>query len=130
MLYRRRDHQKEHSDAGRRDISTQDSHDHGPRQHNEATIPDFTQQELRKAIKQLKTGRCKDTAGITAELLKAGGATLEQHLLKLYNDVIKPTQQAPEQWRRTTISVLHKSGDPALPQNYRPIAIIPVLYTN
>ena len=77
---------------------------------------------------QLKSGKCKDTAGITAELLKAGGDVIESHLLKLFNDIITPGQEPPEQWRRTTISVIYKSGDPQLPQNYRPIAIIPLLY--
>ena len=92
------------------------------------SIPPFTDDELHQAVKQLRNGRCKDTAGLTAELLKAGGRTIEQHLLKLFNDILAPEQTPPEQWRRTTISVIHKSGDPQLPNNYRPIAIIPLLY--
>ena len=34
----------------------------------------------------------------------------------------------PETWRKTIIKVLYKSGDSKLPQNYRPIASIPILY--
>ena len=79
-------------------------------------------------MKHLKNGRCRDTAGLTAELLKAGGETIVQHLLKLFNDILTPDQTPPEQWRRTTISVIFKSGDPRLPGNYRPIAIVPLLY--
>ncbi|CAK0843765.1 unnamed protein product [Prorocentrum cordatum] len=59
-----------------------------------------------------------------AEMLKIGGPAPEQTLLKLYNDVLKPNSEAPEQWRRTNIAVVYKAGDPSQPQNYRPIAII------
>ena len=34
----------------------------------------------------------------------------------------------PAQWRKTQFAVLYKSGDAQLPQNYRPIAAIPLLY--
>eukprot|EP00959_Pyramimonas_sp_CCMP1952_P400890 8400260-Pyramimonas_sp.AAC.1 len=77
---------------------------------------------------QLRNGKCKVTAGITAELLKAGGDVIESHLSKLSDDIITPGREPPEQWRRSTITVIYKSGDPQLPPNCRPIAIIPLLY--
>ena len=61
-------------------------------------------------------------------MLKEGGTTLREHLLQLYNDIIQTDALPPKQWKQTTITILHKSDDPKLPQNYRPISIIPVLY--
>ena len=94
---------------------------------HDAIVP-FSMEELIAGLKQLRSGRCKDTTGLLAEMLKAGGTTLHLHLLRLFNDVIKPTATPPSQWKKTTISVIYKSGDAQLPNNYRPIAIIPLLY--
>ena len=56
------------------------------------TIQPFTEQELDKAISQLRNGRCRDTTGLIAEMLKEGGPTLRTHLLRLYNDVLQRFQ--------------------------------------
>ena len=91
-------------------------------------IRPFSLEEVSIAINQLGNGRCKDTTFLIAEMLKAGGPTLHSQLQRLFNDVISPDATPPTQWKQTTISVIYKSGDPQLPSNYRPIAIIPVLY--
>ena len=114
-LYRRR---PTHDEA-----NTTDDHRHQPQE-----IPPFSLQEVTTAINQLRNGKCKDTTGLIAEMLKNGGSTLHIHLQQLYNDVISPTATPPAQWKQTTISVIYKSGDAQLPNNYRPIAIIPLLY--
>ena len=80
------------------------------------------------AIAQLRVEKAKDTTGIMAEMVKSGGTQLHKHLLRLYNDITKPHAEPPMQWKQTTITIIHKSGDMALPQNYRPIAVIPLLY--
>eukprot|EP00959_Pyramimonas_sp_CCMP1952_P171900 3591799-Pyramimonas_sp.AAC.1 len=36
-------------------------------------IPEFSMEELRTALQQLKAGRSTDTCGIAAEMLKRGG---------------------------------------------------------
>ena len=92
------------------------------------SVDPFSDDELDAALKQLRNGRCQDTTGLLAEMLKAGGPTLHSHLLRLFNDVTRPSATPPDQWRQTTISVIYKSGDPQLSNNYRPIAIIPLLY--
>ena len=91
-------------------------------------IPPFTLNELNVAITQLRNGRCRDTTGLLAEMLKLGGDTLRKHLLQLYNDILQPDAQPPDAWKQSTISIIFKSGDPQLPNNYRPISIIPLLY--
>ena len=42
--------------------------------------------------------------------------------------MLLPNATPPAEWKYTTISVIFKSGDPQLPNNYRPISIIPLLY--
>ena len=88
----------------------------------------FTRAELVSAIKGLKGNKCKDTAGIKAEMLKMGGESLVDVLLELYNRVVTQTMEIPKSWKHSVITVLYKSGDAMLPQNYRPICIIPILY--
>ena len=104
-----------------------DTSDHSETNGNDEITP-FSAEELDKALSQLRSGRCRDTNGILAEMLKEGGGNLRSHLLQLYNDVTSQHSTPPQQWKQTTISVLYKSGDPLLASNYRPIAIIPVLY--
>ena len=88
----------------------------------------FTRSELLSAIKGLKSNKCKDTAGLKAEMLKAGGERLVDVLLDLYNRVLTKNMEIPKSWKHSVITVLFKSGDAMLPQNYRPICIIPLLY--
>ena len=91
-------------------------------------IPPFQMEELITETKKLKKGRCKDGSGLIAEMIKSGGSVLASTLLDLYNEVIKPDASIPETWKRSTISVIFKSGAVDLPLNYRPITIIPLLY--
>ena len=49
-------------------------------------------------------------------------------LLELFNNVLLEKNGPPAAWKHSVISVIFKSGDPTLPQNYRPICIIPLLY--
>ena len=105
-----------------------DKHSDTTQTHNDNTddcIPAFTSQELGKALGQLKTGKAADSNGIVAEMLKTGGYTLREALLHLYNAIIQPNSPSPSNWHHTIIKVLHKSGPPQLPQNYRPIVYKP-----
>ena len=85
-------------------------------------------QELVQAMRRMKNGKAKDGSGVVAEMVKQGGRTLHEAILKLFNDVLVPGALPPESWRRTRLKVIFKKGDPKLPNNYRPIAILPVLY--
>jgi hypothetical protein len=49
-------------------------------------------------------------------------------ILDVFNDVMRPGEEAPVSWRSSRLVVIFKKGDPALPSNYRPIAILPILY--
>jgi hypothetical protein len=95
---------------------------------NHTAIPPFTRAELDEQLRSLKNGRAKDSSSIIAEMLKQGGETLTSVLLSLYNQIITPGTSPPAIWKQSIVMVLHKSGGTELPQNYRPITIIPLLY--
>ena len=101
---------------------------HNDYDNDNSSILPFTMKELCKALQYLKKGKAPDGTGIVAEMLQSGGHTLKEILLQLYNTIVQPQQPPPDTWRHTLIKVLHKSGDARLPQNYRPIATIPMLY--
>ena len=57
--------------------------------------PDFTVQELSKAISELKHGKCTDPHGFTREIFKRGGKDLTLSILKMVN-TIKNTKDCPQ----------------------------------
>ena len=117
-LYARRESDQPERLRRQAETSTKDSE----------TILPFSMEELGTGLKQLKNGKSADVVGVAAEMLKNGGCSLQAALLNLYNDIIKPGAVAPQAWKQTQLKVLFKSGDPCLPQNYRPISIIPLMY--
>ena len=60
-------------------------------------------------------------------MLKVECQHLQEMMLDVFNDVLLG-QAPPEQWRETRLTVILKKGDAAEPSNYRPIAIVPVMY--
>ena len=88
----------------------------------------FTIEELRTALKKMKNGDAKDVAGIVADMLKYGGESLHEAILNLFNDILLPDALPPVSWKRMRLTVIYKKGDCKLVQNYRPIAMIPILY--
>jgi exonuclease III len=92
------------------------------------TIARITAEEIRKQLCQMKNGKSADTAGIVAEMIKVGGPRLQEILAAMFNDILLGQSVPPGEWKHTRIKVLLKKGDPQLPGNYRPIAILPILY--
>ena len=86
-------------------------------------ISPFNRCDLEKAMKQMKSGRARDSSGIISEMLQSGGDVLWDMLLSLYNAVISPSSPTPTGWKKTVMTVLHKSGDTGQAKNYRPIAL-------
>ena len=71
------------------------------------TEPGWDLSELRFAVQRLKTGKCGDELGLTAELLKHAPEEFLNTLLTLYNNVLV-TGEGPESWCRTLFSMLPK----------------------
>ena len=91
-------------------------------------IQAFTKEDLEIAIKQMKRGKAKDNQGVIAEMLKDGNDTLYSAFLELFNEVLVNENLPPSAWRDTKLVVIFKKGDPMQASNYRPIAILPILY--
>ena len=91
-------------------------------------IREFRMDELKEALAKMKARKSNDQAGIVAEMVKNGGDTLHQCILDLFNHITSPDALPPQSWRNTKLVVLFKKGDPKLVSNYRPIAILPILY--
>ncbi len=75
--------------------------------------PPFTLAELKDVLKVLQRGKACDESGIISEMIKDGCDHLWECMLDLFNDVLSPTREPPQTWR--------KSKPP--PSNCRPIAI-------
>ena len=84
--------------------------------------------ELEHALSLMKNGKARDTSGLIAEMLKTKCEQLQTMILDLFNDILVKGRPPPENWRSTRLIVIFKKGDPKLPGNYRPIAILPILY--
>ena len=91
-------------------------------------IAPFTMDELCTALKQMKPGKASDAKGVCAEMFSVDCPILHELVLEIFNDVVKPGAQPPAEWRSSRLVVLFKKGDRSVPSNYRPIAILPVLY--
>ena len=91
------------------------------------TEPGWDLSELRFAVQRLKTGKCVDELGLTAELLKHAPEEFLNTLLTLYNNVLV-TGERPESWCKTLFSMLPKKTKPLQPADFRPIANIRLLY--
>ena len=91
-------------------------------------VPKVEVEEVEQQLKKMARRKATDGAGIVAEMLKDGGQVLYGLPAEVFSDVLAAKQEPPEYWKETRIKVLLKKGDPQCLDNYRPIAIIPVLY--
>eukprot|EP00959_Pyramimonas_sp_CCMP1952_P063982 1336860-Pyramimonas_sp.AAC.1 len=76
----------------------------------------------------MKKGKASDDHGVKAELLKVESLTLRSRMLEAFNAILAPGEQLPDGWLAARIAVLHQKGGASLPGNYRPIAILAILY--
>jgi hypothetical protein len=84
--------------------------------------------ELRTQLKAMSNGKCPDTRGVVAELLKHASDSMLEIIAATFNDILKVDADTPEYWKETRLKVLFKKGDSRKPGNYRPISILPILY--
>ena len=98
-----------------------------PAHRSPSDIAPFTLPELEAALKKMKAGKASDSEGVAAEMLKIDCVILWDRILDLLNDVLS-SRDVPDDWRRSRLVVLFKKGDPKMPSNYKPIAILPLLY--
>ena len=77
---------------------------------------DITEDEIRRSIWKLKSGKSSGVCGIQGELLKAGGEVTVKWLQEIYSMVWR-TGVVPRDWRRAVIVPIHKKGSKNLCKN-------------
>ena len=93
-----------------------------------ADVEAISLQELVESLAEMRRGKARDDSGVIAETLRDGSELLLQEFLDLFNDVLSMKREVPTAWKQTRLTMIFKRGDRKNVGNYRPIAIVPVLY--
>ena len=96
-------------------------------EHGTANIPPFDMSELRSALRAMRCRKGSDDCGIVAEMVKQASDGYLRKLLNIFNEM-RRTADIDPMWRLTLFSMLPKSGDLSLAQNWRPVAILRISY--
>lgn len=89
---------------------------------NEDLSKSITVEEIHEAIGQLQDGKAPGDDGISAELLKLGGAETIRWISTLFNSIWS-SESIPSDWFNHLIIPLHKKGRRLECDNYRGIAL-------
>ncbi|KAI5718547.1 hypothetical protein M8J77_022853 [Diaphorina citri] len=94
---------------------------------NQIEVLDPTYDEVVENIGRLKNHKSTGSDNIPAELIKYGGSLLYRELHKL---ILKIWQQEkiPDEWKKSVIIPIHKSGDKEHIENYRGISVVNTAY--
>jgi len=84
-------------------------------------------EELTETIKNISNGKAPGPTGETIEMIKWLDETNLRLVKTLFNTIMK-TGYLPDSWKTAKIFGIYKSGEPTNPLNYRPIALLSVLY--
>ena len=58
-------------------------------------IPEFTKEEMKRAIKRMKRHKAKGMDGITSDIIKLAGTIVLTYLTNIFNNILK-TKQIPD----------------------------------
>ena len=83
----------------------------------------ITIEEFEKAISRMKNGKSPEDEGLPVEVLKAGGATAANKLLKIFNAAYK-AELVPSDWQKGVISPILKKGEKTVCNNHRGITLL------
>lgn len=84
---------------------------------------EITIQDVRTTVEKLKGRKAPGKDGITNEMLKYGGDSLQQELLKFVNVAVESQRILTEMKTSITIPIF-KKGDKREPENYRGIILL------
>ena len=87
---------------------------------------DITVLEVKRAIKMLKPNKSPGLDDITSEFIKSAEPIISPFLVKLFNQIYD-TGTFPQEWGKSIIIPLFKSGDKNNPGNYRGISLLSIL---
>ena len=98
-----------------------------PLTHEIAELERISLDELQPALARMKNRKCADEQEIVIEIIKYGNDPLHTAILHFYKEIISHGH-IPEHWQSILFTMIPKSGDLSSPSNWRPIAVLPVLY--
>ena len=93
---------------------------------NESLDEPFNEEELDKAIKNMKSGKSPGPDGIVPEIIIHGGHALKHYLLTIFN-IFWITEFIPSDLINPNIAILFKKGDRRQCGNYRGISLLSVV---
>eukprot|EP00959_Pyramimonas_sp_CCMP1952_P151424 3168606-Pyramimonas_sp.AAC.1 len=92
-------------------------------------IAAFSICELAAALRALSTGKAAGVDEVPPEFYRSLLCDSEamQSLLSLFRRCWDE-KAIPDEWQIAVVALLHRKGDTSLPENYRPISLLPVAY--
>ena len=89
-------------------------------------LPAITTWKVKKSLEEMKNGKAPGEDGIMIKAVKKGGEILLKAITVLFNKcLIEAT--TPTEWNNAIIVIMHKKGNIANLNNYRPISLLPHL---
>ena len=85
-----------------------------------------TEQQILEMLCSLVTTKSTSLDGVSAFMLRQTAPSIALCLTKLFN-LSLATGSFPSDWKCARITPIFKSSDASLPQNYRPISILPIV---
>ena len=82
-------------------------------------------EEVRKAIRTMKSGKAPGADCVSAEMLKAGGEVTMGALTEIFEGIWE-TEETPGDWKMGLIIKLPKKGDLSLCKNWRGITLLSI----
>ena len=70
-------------------------------------IPEFTEEEVERAIKRMKRHKAQGVDGITSDIIKLGGPIVLTYLTNIFSNILK-TKQIPDSGHEAKIVILFK----------------------
>ena len=90
----------------------------------EGPIEGFTLEEVRRAVKSLKSGKASGPSGVTGDMLKLAGDSAVKELHGIFQRIMS-TEECPEQWINSLTVALYKGkGDPLQCSMYRGLRLL------
>ena len=89
----------------------------------EPLVPEPSASEVELTINKLQSHKSPGIDQIPAELIKAGGKTIHELVISIWNK-----EELPEEWKEYIIVPLYKKGDKRDRSNYRGISLVPTTY--
>ena len=90
-------------------------------------VPSCTFSEILRIVSRMTKGKAGDPIGNIAEMFFHGGDAMISYLVYFFNLVIQ-TGEIPSSWKKSCFVLLHKGGTTEDPNNWRPIAILSIIY--